>query len=656
MSGLELTLLLLLAAVLGVVLFRFLQLPPILGYLVVGVVIGPHTLGFIPADMVGTHLAEFGVVFLMFSIGLEFSLPKLKSMRRTVFGLGLAQVGLTLLLVLAAAVVVRHFYFVSWQAALALAGALAMSSTAIASKSLTERLELESAHGRRIIGVLLFQDLAVVPLLIVIPALGAAPETLFHTLGIAALKATAVLIFLLIFGQRIMRRWLHIVAARRSQELFMLNLLLITLGLAWITELAGLSLALGAFTAGILIAETEYRHQVEEDIKPFRDVLLGLFFITIGMQLDGRLVLEHFWLVLLLLIGPVLFKFGLIVLLTRLLREPTGVALRVGLYLAPAGEFAFVILNQVSGLHLLSPLAAQVILASMLLSMLAAPFLIQYSTPIVLRLSKQEWMLQSLALHKIATHVVATEKHVVICGYGRSGQHLARLLEQEKIPYVALDLDPDRVREAAAAGDSVVYGDAARKESLAAAGLSRAAAVVISYSNTPSALRVLHHLRTLAPDVPVIVRTHDDSALDKLREAGATVVVPEIIEGSLMLASHALVLLGVPMNRVVKRIREVRDARYGLLRGFFHGADDNIHDTPEREAIRLHSVSLPEGAAAIGRRLGELLLNNVEITSLRQQNKKDRRPDPEIVLQQGDTLVLRGSAEAITLAEQVLLN
>ena len=278
-TTLQLVLLLLVSAVLVVALFRALNLPPVLGYLLVGAVIGPHALNFM-SDSVGTrHLAEFGVVFLMFTIGLEFSLPRLYSMKRIVFGLGLAQVLVTAAVILLAAWLLG----LSWQGALALGGALAMSSTAVASKLLAERMELESPHGRQIMGVLLFQDIAVVPLLILLPALAGSAESLPSTLFAAVLKAAVVLTIVLFFGQRLMRTWFTLVARRKSAELFMLNVLLITLGLSFITELAGLSLALGAFIAGMLISETEYRFEVEQDIKPFRDVLLGLFFITIGM-------------------------------------------------------------------------------------------------------------------------------------------------------------------------------------------------------------------------------------------------------------------------------------------------------------------------------------------------------------------------------------
>jgi monovalent cation:H+ antiporter-2, CPA2 family len=658
-SALELTLILLLAAVLGVVAFRILHLPPMLGYLTVGIVIGPFGWGIAEQNATTHILAEFGVVFLMFSIGLEFSLPKLYSMRKTVFGLGMAQVLLTIAVTMvfgwAAAWLLPQLVDISWRAAFALGGALSMSSTAIVSKLLTERLELESEHGRQIFGILLFQDLAVVPLLILVPALAKNSGDLMVTLALASMKAVIVLVLLLVIGQRLMRSWFHIVVKRRSQELFMLNLLLITLGAAWITELAGLSMALGAFVAGMLISETEYKHQVEEDIKPFRDVLLGLFFVTIGMLLNIKLVVENWWLVLLLLTGPVLLKFCIIAGLAKLFGTSTGVALRTGLALAQAGEFGFVLLNQAGGLQLMDPMIIQLILASMVLSMLVAPFLIEKSDAIVMKLSANEWMMQSLALTQIATRTMTTQKHVLIAGFGRSGQNLARLLEEEGIPYHALDLDPDRVREAQAAGANVSFGDAARRESLVAAGIHRAAAMVITFAGTPSALKVLHFAHELAPALPVIVRSHDDTDLDTLRNAGAAEVVPEAIEGSLMLASHALVLLGVPLRRVVHRVQAARDERYASLRGYFHGAGD-AQDDAEHLHVRLHSVVLNEGAHAIGKTLASLRLPELgaEVTILRR-GKVRIEIKPDVSLQTGDIVVLRGTTDGVARAEVRLL-
>lgn len=658
-SGLELTLFLLGAAVLGVVAFRMMHLPPMLGYLVVGIVIGPHGLGFADDNETTHALAEFGVVFLMFSIGLEFSLPKLSAMRHIVFGLGVAQVLATIAVAMvfgwSAAYILPQLNEISWPAAFALGGALAMSSTAIVSKLLTERLELETEHGRRILGILLFQDLALVPLLIIVPALAKNSGNLAVTLAWASIKALVVLALLLFFGQKLMRSWFQIVVKRRSQELFMLNLLMITLGAAWITEKAGLSLALGAFIAGMLISETEYKHQVEEDIKSFRDVLLGLFFITIGMLLNVHLVLEHWWLVLLLLVGPVLLKFVLIAGLAKLFGSTTGVALRTGLALAQAGEFGFVLLNQAGGLQLMDPLLIQVILASMVLSMLAAPFILAKSDAIVMKLSANEWMLQSLALTQLATRTMSSQKHVIIAGFGRSGQSLAKLLEEEGIPYHALEMDPDLVHDTREAGANVSYGDAARRESLVAAGIHRAAALVVTYASTPSALKVLHHANELAPTLPVIVRSHDDADLDKLLEAGATEVVPEALEGSLMLASHALVMLGVPLRRVVHRVQSARDERYTSLRGYFHGASDVPEDNDNLN-VRLQSVALNEGASAIGKTLYQIALEqfDTEVTMLRR-GKLRVEFTPDTVLQTGDIVVLRGTGENILRAEKRLL-
>jgi monovalent cation:H+ antiporter-2, CPA2 family len=662
-STLELVLLYLVAAVLGVVVCRSLKLPPMLGYLVVGVLIGPNALA-LARDTAGVkYLAEFGVVFLMFVIGLEFNLPKLRSMRTLVFGLGLSQVVLTM-----GGALLGHFLLValyervsgqqwqmSWQGAVVLGGAIAMSSTAIVVKLMAERLEMESEHGRRVMGVLLFQDLAVVPLLVLIPALGSSGEDLMKAMGWAALKASLLLTILLVGGQRVMRWWLTQVARRKSDELFMLNLLLITLGLAYLTELAGLSLALGAFVAGMLVAETEYKHQVETDIRPFHDVLLGLFFITIGMKLDWRPVLDQWLLVLLLTCGPVVAKFVLVAALARAFRAAPGVALRTGLYLAQAGEFGFVLLTLGADNGLVAPAWMSPVLASMVLSMLATPFLVMYSNRIVNRLSASDWLMQSVALTTIAKRSIASERHVIICGYGRSGQNLARLLSPEGIPYMALDLDPDRVRQAAAAGQSVVFGDAARLQSLMAAGLARAAAVVVSYHDTPSALKILKLVQAHAPKVPVIVRTVDDSDIDKLKAAGATEVVPEAVEGSLMLAGHALALVGVPMQRVIRITRDARDARYSLLRGYFHGADDDTSE--ERQQARLQSVTLHEASYCLGQTLAAQALHavGVSVVSIRRASGGVVDPNPAHVLMAADTLVLSGLPEPLALAEEKLL-
>jgi len=577
MSSLELTLLYLLAAVLGVVGCRFLKLPPMLGYLVVGVVIGPNALAFAQNSEGIRHLAEFGVVFLMFVIGLEFNLPKLRTMQRYVFGLGLWQVVLTVVLVTTFSVFLNvmapTLWGMSWQTALSLAGALSMSSTAIVIKLMSDRLELDSEHGKRVVGVLLFQDLAVVPFLVMIPALDAPPEQLMTAMGLAVVKATLLIALLLTGGQRLMRWWLLLVARRQTEELFVLNVLLVTLGLAWLTELAGLSLALGAFVAGMLISETEFKHRVELDIKPFHDILLGLFFITIGMMLDWRIIWDRWQFVLFLVTVPVLLKFVLISALTRLGGASEGVSLRTGLYLAQAGEFGFVLLTLGNQHQLIPADWLNPVLASMVLSMMVTPFIVMRANHWVMKWSSSDWLQQSLEMTQMAQMSMNTKKHIIICGYGRCGQNLAKLLKTQNIPYIALDLDPDRVNRALAQGDQVAYGDAAKLQFLMSAGLDRASAVVVTYLDSASAFRVLALAKEHAPQVPVVVRTKDDQELAKFQAAGASEVVPETIEGSLMLATHALALVGVPMKRVIRMVQAQRNQRYELLRDGDHGED-----------------------------------------------------------------------------------
>ncbi|HKA39152.1 MAG TPA: monovalent cation:proton antiporter-2 (CPA2) family protein [Burkholderiales bacterium] len=652
-SPLQSVLILLATAVLVVVVFRLLRLPPLLGYLIVGIAIGPHALGWIADTAEARGLAEIGVVFLMFTIGLEFSLPKLVTMRRVVFGLGGSQVLATMLIVGAAALALG----IDWRAALILGGVLAMSSTAILAKLLAERLELNSPHGRQIIGILLFQDLAVVPLLILLPALAGSAEDLPGDLALAALKAAVVLALLLLLGQRLMRGWFHLVARQKSAELFVLNVLLITLGLAWVTEIAGLSLALGAFLAGALISETEYRYQVEVDIRPFRDVLLGLFFVTIGMLLDPGVVVRHAPWVLLLLVTLLVAKGLLIFGLSLVAGSSTAVALRAGLALAACGEFGFVLLARADNLGLVNPAIMQAVLATMLLSMLATPFIVERSAHIVRHWTRSDWMHRAMEVHNIAVQSMAADRHVVICGYGRSGQNLARLLEKESIPFIALDVDPQRIREAAAGGESVVFGDAGRREVLVAAGLLRARALAVTYADTGSALTILGHIQELRPGLPVVVRTLDDTDIDRLKEAGAAEVVAEIMEGSLMLASTALMLLGVPLNRVLNRIRETREQRYSLFRGFFRGMTDADSDRDEAEQPRLHSVVITPRAAAIGRTIGEMGLGrlNVQVTAVRRRNIRGVAPEPATRIEEGDVLVLLGSQKDLAAAEIALI-
>jgi CPA2 family monovalent cation:H+ antiporter-2 len=650
---LPLILVLLISSVLAVALFRRLRLPAMLAYFLVGMLLGPHTFGLLPDTEASREFAEFGIVFLMFSIGLEFSLPQLYAMRKKVLGLGGAQVFLTLAVVMLVAKVAG----LDWPAAFVIGAALAMSSTAIVSKILAERVDLNSRHGRLSIGVLLFQDIAVVPVLVLIPALGVVGANLTDVLGMALLKAAGMLLFLFTIGKWLINPWFNLVAGQRSRELFVMNVLMVTLLLAFATKSAGLSYALGAFIAGMLISETKFRYQVESDIAPFRDILLGLFFISVGMLLNLQQIAANLGLVLLILLAFVLLKAAIVSLVIRLMQYEAGVAIRTGLILAQAGEFSFVILALGVEQHLISGPALQLVLAAALLSMVLAPFMIQFNGRITRKLVSSYSRNSGQIVQDIDDGSKHLHNHVIICGYGRSGQYLGRFLQEESIPFVALDIDPSRVLEAAAAGENVMFGDAARRVVLEAAGAARAKALIISYADNRAAMKILHIVQEKYPQLPVIVRTVDDSNMEALREAGATEVVPEILEGSLMLASHALMLLGVPLHRVVKRIRMFREARYQLFKGYFHGISDAEDESLERQQVRLHSVIISPGSYAIGRRLVDMHLENFEvhIKSIRRPNSNGMVPSNESPLAEGDVIVLLGQPTGLSNAQNALL-
>ena len=650
-DALPVALILLASAVVVVVLFRSLAIPAILGYLIVGAVIGPHAMGLVPETESQRYLAEFGVVFLMFSVGLEFSLPQLMGMRRLVLGFGGTQVAV----VTAVGVVASIAIGLSWRQGLIAGGVIAMSSTAIISKELAERMQLHSEYGRGVMGVLLFQDLAVIPLLVLIPALALSEQQIAGAIAIALVKAAVILAIVLFLGQRLMRPLFHLVARQKSSELFVLFVLLVALGLAWFTQQAGLSLALGAFLAGMLISETEYRYQVEDYIKPFRDVLLGLFFITIGMLLDPGVLLGRFAAIGVVFVLLLFVKFVAIFVIARAFGSARPTALRQALALSPAGEFGFVLLALAQHYSAMDEGALQVLLAAALLSMLAAPLMLSRMERIVLYLDASEWTHRALALHTLSVKSMSRQGHVIVCGYGRSGQALAQFLEREKIPVMALDSDPERVREAAAAGDSVVFGDAARREVLVAAAVSRASAVVVSFADTSKALAILAHMHELKPGIPVIVRTFDDTDVGRLKEAGAAEIVAEVVEGSLMLATQTMMQLGLPLNRVLARLRDVREERYSFTGGFFPGVTDA--ESSDQEQPRLRTVVIGSDAASNGVMLERLNLGalGVKVTAVRRKGVREANPSPEMRLQTGDAVVLLGAQDALARAEMRLL-
>ncbi len=647
------TLALLAAAVAVVALFQRLHLPPILGYLVVGVVLGPHGLALI-ADTEHTRgFAEFGVVFLLFTIGLEFSLPLLIRMKGAVFGLGGAQVLLTTLVT----TLVALYFGLELESALVLGGIVSMSSTALVIKQLTDQVELHSRHGRNAVGVLLFQDIMVIPFLILVSSFAApTDEPVLMSLATALGGGILALLLILALGHWAVQPLFTVVARFQSMELFTLAVLLVTLGAAWITHHMGLSLALGAFFAGMMLGETEFRHQVEAEIRPFRDILLGLFFVTIGMLLDVGL-LPQIWLqVVLLLVCLIAFKLLLIIGLCRLAGWDKAVALRTGLVLAHGGEFGFAILAMAMNSSMLDAELGQVVLAALLLSMALAPILIRYNGRLgALLLPGEVAQSRALMRERIEQAAEGLRNHVIICGYGRVGQNVAHFLDEEGIEYLALDLDPVLVQNAIKAQQPVSYGDAANIELLRAAGLEQAAAVVISLCDVDTALKILHKLRLVSKDIPVLVRTDDDSELERLQAAGATEVIPETMEASLMLSSHLLLMLNVPVSRVFQRIRKARQNRYALLRRLFPGEEATLNTTAVVKQLR--AIELPAQLVA-PIRLGDLGLpdKGILVTAVVQNHERIQYPDENLELRGGETLVLYGTPAALDQAELSMLH
>ncbi|MGN5112285.1 cation:proton antiporter domain-containing protein [Aeromonas jandaei] len=642
-------LILLFAAVLLVAIFRRFGLPVILAYLIAGVLLGPHGLAVITGQSIMQTIAELGIVFLMFSLGLEFSLPKLLAMRYLVLGVGGLQVLLTSLL----------FFWFGWHLGLSLAqalvvgGTLALSSTAVVIKQLGEQKQLHTRRAQLGVSVLLFQDLAVVPLLVMIPIL-AEPQVqgsaLAAEIAWAILKGLFALLSLLAVGKWLLPLLFHEVARARSDELFVLSALLVALLAAFMTYSLGLSMALGAFLAGMMLGESHYRHQLEVDIKPFRDVLMGLFFITIGMNMDWVLVAQAWWQVLLCVVVLVLCKSLLVLLAGRLMGERKRDSMAAGIMLSQVGEFGFVLLALALHHGLLDPQLVSRLIGIGIISIAMTPWLVTQAHSLARSLTDPALLTRS----EVAQSGLSKSQHVIIAGFGRAGQTCARFLKLEEIPFLALDLDPERVSEAKQAGEQVAFGDASRRDILLAAGLLRARLVIITFDDRKRVEAMLALIRELAGEIKVLVRTRDDSFLEQYKQAGAFEVIPESQEGALMLVSHLLVNCDIPLGRVIRRMEHERSSQYRFLHGFYWGDQSANNLEADQLLERLHPLMLHDQAWAVGREVRALPLDEVRIKEV-QRGDQMLEPRDELTLQAGDRLILFGTAVAIEQAEQRLL-
>ncbi|HEY2401811.1 MAG TPA: cation:proton antiporter [Steroidobacteraceae bacterium] len=648
-------LILLAAAVFAVTVVRRMGLPATLAYLAVGLALGPHAFGFVSESQTTSLLGELGVAFLLFTLGLEFSFPRMIAMRREVFGLGAAQVAATT----AVFGLIAWFLGLHWLTAIVVGGAIAMSSTAILLQTLTETAELNRTHGRLAFSMLLFQDLAFVPLLALASGLGSGHGH-FDLRGsaVAVVGAAFSVVIVLAAGRWLLRPLFHEIAHSRLRELFTLTVLFVVLASAWISNISGLSLALGAFLSGMALAETEYRHQIEAAIRPFKDILLGMFFISVGMLLDVHLLFAGLALVSTILIGMYVLKAAVATLVTRPFTTTRFKALRTGIAISIGGEFGVALCTIGLQSGAIPSQLGEPLLVALVLSMMLSPFVLRHNKRIARFLLREKGPPRTaIEREELATHQIAKREHVILCGFGRVGQNIARVLESQGFEYIAIDLDPGRIREARQAGDPVMYGDSSDEEMLQKAGLEHASAVVISFSDPNTAIGILHGIRQLRPQVPVLVRTTDDTRLKELQDAGATDVVPETFEASLMLVSHVLMLLHVPVTRVVRTVNDIRNNRYAVLRNIVPPGDARTFGASPDQQEQMVSVVVPPGAWAVGRTLDDVRGRGaaVTFTGVRRQGIMGRDPAGETVLRDGDIVVIYGQPEDLAHAESVLL-
>ncbi|XUO88567.1 cation:proton antiporter [Halomonas sp. KM072] len=646
------TLLLLGVTVFVVLLFQRFRIPPSLAYLLVGVILGSHTAGPAIDTTYIQAIAEFGIVFLLFTIGLSFPLPQIYALRHTILGLGTAQVVVT----------TAAFTLLGWAiglppvAAFIVGAVFTQSSTTIISKQLMEQGESQTRHGRLGTTMSVFQDITAVPFVILIPVLGtAAASEIAGALGIAMAKAVAAFVIVLVSGRYLLKPLFHLVASRRSAELFTLTVLFVSLIAAWTTDSLGLSMAFGAFLAGMVLGETEFRHQVETTIRPFRDVLLGLFFIGIGMLVEPALLPSIWHQALLGAVALLAIKTLIVAALVRYSGIDAQTALRTGLTLAVGGEFGFALLAIGLDHNTIAAAPAQIALTSVLFSMIAAPFLIRYNQPLAAWLfRKRPGSAEETA--QGTPPAVDYAQHVIICGYGRTGQVISRFLESESIDFVALDMDPTIVKEARLAGHPVFYGDASDPTVLESIGLSRSNLLIISHDDRTATLQTLRYVHDTVPTLPIVVRTHDDSGTEELRAAGATEVIPETLESGMIMSMHSLLTLNVPMWRVTQRLQEQRINRYPMLKELFRGSLERLSEENDDRIERLHSLVLDADSRYVGQPLGNCPLQapRVVVTALVRGQERIRYPEPATTLQPGDVLVLLGTPEALEEADAEL--
>lgn len=627
-----------------------LRLPVIVGFILTGVFIGPYALGLIRDLEAVEVLSEIGVVLLLFTIGLEFSLQSLFRIKKFVFGAGTIQVVLTTVIVALAAK----------QAGLKLQTAsfwgmlLALSSTAIVLKSYATRAETDTYHGQLSLGILLFQDLCVLPIMVIVPILGGTDSDRLSALLAKLAAAIAGIAVTIITAQKLVPKALEQVVRLRSREVFVGFSILVCLGTAWITSMFGLSLALGAFLAGLVLSESEYSHQIVADILPFRDVASSIFFISVGMLLDLRELLHRLDLIPPLLAILIVVKTVVITGSAIVVGSPLRSALISGLGLAQIGEFSFIVAKVGLKGGLLDANGYQTFLGLSILSMIITPFLIQIAPLVGYRLQS----LLSVKIDEDTSKVGRTlAGHVVIAGYGLNGKHLSLVLRRAKIPHVAIDFNPDQVASARQKGEPVKYGDCTQREVLHAIGIEHARIFVIAISDAAATRRAVAIAREMNPQLEIIVRTRFMSEIQELLDIGANQVVSEEFETSIEIFSLVLRHYGIAHREILREVSAIRSKGYQMLRRSTTDRESDI--APLVALSSTETIQLPEGCAAHMKTISNLDIRKrtgASIVAVVHQGETIISPEPDYRLTSGDAVVLLGSPESIEKAIELLCN
>ena len=637
------------------ILFHRLRLAALLAFIVTGAIYGPYGLGLVTDDTELAAIASLGLSFLLFLLGLEFSLPRLIALRKIVLRLGISQVVICSVCI----TIPLYLWGLPFTTAMLIATGLSLSSTAIVSRELTGLGQLATRHGEIAIGILLLQDLVAVLLLIAVPLIaGQESNASAQSLLYSIVGTMGLLVAFYLAARFLLPRILQEVASHKSDELLVLTALVIVLLCGTLTSIIGLSMELGAFLAGMMLGESRFRHQLEADIRPFRDFLLGLFFITIGMLIDIDLLLNYWPRIVLAGLALIIGKAIAITAIARIFGESWRAAIPAGLALAQGGEFLFAFLALAVSASLVPGDVAAFMISVTIVSMMLTPVIIRHGPSLLntawLRIGKA-----ALAPITEVTELPDLHKqgHVLILGYGRVGQTVARFLKREAIDYLALDSDVVRVSECAMAGEPVYYGLTTRRDILKAAGIENARMLIICFDSIEDTRRVLAHTRELAPAVPTLARTRDDVHLEELMQLGATRVIPETHEASLTLASHALILLRTPTAEVQRLVDEARAGRYQMLQGFYHGERMNLTLRKNPEGKTLHAVVMAGDAWACGKEAADLVLpDKLVIQEIHRKDEIISGPAlTDFVLAHGDVVILSGNLDVMTTGENWLL-